>query len=84
MDTLGLAPFALPDFQIRYSDLRPPEVAAQLFNLALYLFQNGDVIEDGHTVEGVPTSAIWRCRRGLSAVEPERVVIELSPETHRR
>ena len=77
MDTLGLAPFALPDFQIRFADLTPSQVAAQLFNLALYEFQNGDVIEDGHTVEGIPAGTAWHCQRGRSAVEPDRVVIEL-------
>jgi hypothetical protein len=77
MDTLGLAPFGLPDFQIRSAGPTPSQIAAQLFSLALYEFQNGDVIDDGHTVEGVPAGTAWRCRRGPSAVEPDRVVIEL-------
>jgi hypothetical protein len=83
MDTVGLAPLGLPDLQIRFSELRPPDVAAQLFNLALYLFQNGDVIQDGHTVEGVPTGSIWQCRRGYSALAPSRDVIDLLHEPTR-
>jgi hypothetical protein len=79
MDTLGLAPFGLPDLQVRYVDLEPNQVAGKLSDLALYLFENGDVIHDAHTVDGVPGNTVWVCERKNAAIEPEREVIDLTP-----
>jgi len=77
MDTLGLAPLGLPDFQVRCTGLEAAEVARQLSNLALYIFEHGDVIEDGHTVAGARAGGVWRCSRAASWAEPARGVIQL-------
>ena len=79
MDTLGLAALGIPDFQCHFRDLDPEGVARVLYNLAFYVFENGDVIEDEHTVEGIEPGSKWHCQHEDSMVEPERVVIDLNP-----
>ena len=79
MDTLGLAALGLPDLQCHFRGLAPEEVAPVLYNTAYYIFERGDVIEDGHTVEGVTPGERWRCQHEPSLVEPRRIVLDLDP-----
>jgi len=79
MDTLGLHSFGLPDFQIDYRWLEPGAVARTLFAAAGYVFEHGDVIEDGHTIEGCLPGSRWTARHGASLVEPHREVIIFDP-----
>ena len=79
MDTLGLTPLGLTDFQCHFRELDPDDVARVLYNLAFYVVQNGDVIQDGHTVEGTEEGSKWRCRQEDSLVEPDRQVLDLDP-----
>lgn len=80
MDSLGMANFFLPDVQCHFMGLDAQQVASQLFNIANYLFENGDVIEDGHTVEGLSADQKWPCRHEESLVKPKRVVLDMNPE----
>jgi hypothetical protein len=80
MDTLGLHALGLPDFQIRFSDLEPGEVAGALTGYAYYLFENGPVIEDGNTIQGLTPADKWTCYHAESLVGPERLVIQLETE----
>ena len=79
MDTLGLAALGLPDLQCHFRNLEPGDVARTLYNLSLYIFQQGDVIDDGHTVEGVQAGSKWRAQHEDALVEPKRVVLDLDP-----
>ena len=79
MDTLGLAALGLPDLQCHFRQLEPAEVSAVLHNTALYVFENGDAIEDGHTIDGHTRWSKWRCQHELALVEPKREVIDLNP-----
>jgi hypothetical protein len=79
MDTLGLAALGLPDLQCHYRTLTPGAVAAVLANTGYYIFENGDVIEDGHTVEGITAGSKWRCQHEESMLKPSRVVLDLNP-----
>ena len=79
MDTLGLAALGLPDLQCHFRGLAPEAVAPLLYNTAYYIFEKGDVIDDGHTVEGVTPGERWPCQHEASLVEPRRVVIDLDP-----
>src|SRR6185503_3751436 len=79
MDTLGLAVLGLPDIQCHFRDLQPPDVARILYDVAYYVFEHGDIIEDGETVPGVLQNDKWRCQREMALVGPERVVLELNP-----
>jgi hypothetical protein len=77
MDTVGLSLFGLPDFQIRFSDLDESEVAKLLWNYAYYIFEHGDVIENGNTLLGLEPNSKWKCERQNSLATPERVVINV-------
>jgi hypothetical protein len=81
MDTLGLEVFGLPDLQCHYNGLPPNAVASHLYNLAGYLFDHGDVIEDGHTVQGLEVDQIWKCQHEESLLDPKRVVLDVCPHT---
>ena len=76
-DTLGLTPLGLPDLQCHCKGLEPGWVVGFLRNLAAYLFQQGDVIEDGNTVEGIGGGK-WLCRREDAMAEPMRMVLDIN------
>jgi hypothetical protein len=79
MDTLGLASFGLPDLQCHFVGLETEKVATVLYNYAGYVFEEGDVLEDGNTVEGAVPGSKWRCRHEMALVGPERPVIDFHP-----
>lgn len=77
MDTVGLSLLGLPDFQFRFSDFDESEVARLLWNYAYYIFEQGDVIENGNTLLGLEHNSKWKCERQMSLAAPERVVINV-------
>lgn len=79
MDTLGLHMFGLPDLQIDFRWLEAGSVARTLFAAAGYLAEHGDVIDDGHTIEGCLPGTRWSALHGRSAVEPNREVLVFDP-----
>ena len=79
MDTVGLAALGLPDLQCHCAGLQPGAVAAMLYNSAAYLFEHGDVIEDGHTIQGLSPDQRWTCQHEMALVAPEREVIDVDP-----
>ncbi|MDO6808931.1 DUF4261 domain-containing protein [Zobellia galactanivorans] len=78
MDTLGLSSLGLPDFEFRFADYNPQEIAGLLFNYGAYIFENGVVIEHGNTIEGVEANEKLKCYFNHSQLEPKRVVIEIN------
>jgi hypothetical protein len=79
MDTRGLSVFGLPDLQCHFHSLEPGRVASLLYNLASYLFEQGDVIEDDHTVDGLGAGELWPCRHEEALLAPEREVLDILP-----
>ena len=79
MDTLGLNTFQLPDIQCHFVGLNPSDVATFLFNTAKYIFDEGDVIENGDTIEGIEKGQEWVCGHEESLVGPERIVLDINP-----
>ncbi len=79
MDTRGLTEIGLHDFQCHFRDLDPTEVARVLLDTAIYVFQNGPVIESGQTVAGIQPESKWLCQFENALVEPEREVLDLNP-----
>lgn len=79
IDTLGLAALGLPDMQCHFRGLEPLKIAQFLYNLAYYIFENGDVIEDGNTTSGLQESDRWVCRHELSLIPPTRIVLDINP-----
>jgi hypothetical protein len=81
MDTLGLAVLGLPDVQCHFRDLDPHEVAQALYNTALYIHDNGPVMESGHTIAGIQPEDKWPCQFEESLIKPHREVLDLNPGT---
>ncbi|MGD9682487.1 MAG: DUF4261 domain-containing protein [Candidatus Obscuribacterales bacterium] len=79
MDTRGLDEVGLHDLQCHYRGLPPNEVARLLFNVAVYLVENGAVIDSGNTVEGIKPDSKWLCQFEEAIVEPERTVLDINP-----
>ena len=50
-----------------------------LYNSAIYVFEHGDIIEDGHTIQGIGADDRWKCRHESSLLPRERVVIDINP-----
>lgn len=79
MDTLGLVALGVPDLQMHFKGLDPMQVAGVLNGTGHYLFEQGDVIQDGHTLSGWSPEQRWKCRHEASLTEPSRVVIDINP-----
>lgn len=81
MDTLGLGALGLLDLQCHFRGLDPKDVAAVLYNTAVSIFEEGDVLEKGATVAGIKPGARWPWRRRTSRADPRREVIDLDSRT---
>lgn len=79
MDTRGLDEIGLYDLQCHFRDLDPNDVSRVLYNTALYIAENGAVIESGHTITGTTPESKWKCQFENSLLEPKRVLLDLNP-----
>jgi hypothetical protein len=79
MDTMGLAALGLPDLQCHFVRLDPNQVARVLSNSAYYLYDRGDVVKDGNTIQGIVDTDRWHCRHETSLMPPQRMVLDLDP-----
>lgn len=80
MDTMGMSAFGLPDLQCHFTGLHPADVAPLLYNIAFYLFENGDIIEDGNTIPGIgDPNAQWVCQHEMALIGPKRPVLDIYP-----
>jgi hypothetical protein len=77
MDTVGLSELGLFDFEMTFSELNEQQVASLLYTYASYIFENGNVIQDGHTIQGIEQDSKLLCSVGESLTEPKRYVIKL-------
>lgn len=78
VDSVGLQAIGISDIQCHYHDLDPNHVVNFVGNLACYLFKEGDVIQDGETVDGfAPAQARWICRHEDALIAPQRVVLDI-------
>lgn len=79
MDTCGMEEIGLHDFQCHFQHLNPDDVLRVLFNTAVYIAENGAVIESGQTVAGIDANSRWSCQFEESLIEPKRVLLDLNP-----
>ncbi|MCX7922002.1 MAG: DUF4261 domain-containing protein [Clostridia bacterium] len=79
MDTIGLSAIGLPDLQCHFRGLDCNEIARILYTYGRYIYENGDVIGDGHTVQGITEDQKWKCRHEVSLVKPTREVLDINP-----
>jgi hypothetical protein len=76
--------FGLPDLQCHCHDLELPRLAAYLRNAGNYIFERGDVIRDGDTIERDAAGEKWRCLQEKALIPPGRLVIDLDPASATR
>jgi hypothetical protein len=50
-----------------------------LYNIALYIFDKGPVIESGQTVAGIQPGSKWCCQFEDSMLDPKREVLDINP-----
>ncbi|MBK1810712.1 DUF4261 domain-containing protein [Clostridium sp. YIM B02505] len=79
MDTIGLGALGLPDLQCHFKNIDVNKIANILYTYGDYIFKNGDVINDGETIEGLTVNDKWRCQHEISLLEPKRIVIDINP-----
>lgn len=79
MDTLGLNVFGLPDVQCHFKGVDPNEIARVIYNTGYYIYDKGDIIDDGNTIQGAKKEDKWKCQHEESLVEPKRVVVDINP-----
>ncbi|WP_426334457.1 DUF4261 domain-containing protein [Paenibacillus silvae] len=78
MDTVGLSALGVPDVQCHFTGLEPDTVAQTLLGAAYYIFDQGDVLQDGQTL-GSSGGRRWRCEHQSALIAPGRYVIDLDP-----
>lgn len=79
MDTRGLTEIGLHDLQCHFRELDPNDVSRVLFNTAIYIFENGPVIESGNTILGINSESKWVCQFEDALVEPARDILDINP-----
>jgi Domain of unknown function (DUF4261) len=80
MDTLGLAALGLPDIELYFRGLDPGMVAGFLYATARYMFDRGDVINDGDTVPSPDPQVHWKTAHDVASVRPARTVVKVIPD----
>lgn len=78
MDTIGLAALGIPDIQCHFKNLDTNGIAGMLYSYGRYLYDNGDIINDNETVQGINDEK-WLCQHETSLVRPQRNVLDINP-----
>lgn len=79
MDTMGLAALGIPDLQCHFRGLDVNDIAGILYTYSGYVYENGDIIDDGNTIQGITPEEKWKCQHEISLVKPERIVLDINP-----
>ena len=82
IDTVGLSTLFLPDLQYHFHDLDPNAVVTHAYNLASYILQHDNPIEDGETVDGIESGHMtrtvqWKCQYEDALIQPPRAVLDV-------
>lgn len=85
VDTHGMCAVGLPDVQCHFHTLNPNDVINYIYNIAAYIYQSGQKIKDGDTIDGLTKdgsldeNSQWTCRYEDAMVQPMRPVIDICP-----
>lgn len=78
VDTTGLFTLGLCDLQIHFHDLDHNFVINYIHNYASYIFKNGDIINDGETMDGHDENERWVCQHESCLIAPKRIVLDIN------
>lgn len=76
-DTLGMPALGLPDIQCQSRGLDTNRLSDLLFELADYLYRNGNVLRTGVPLPGLAANQQFTPRHTGSTVPPDRPVVDL-------
>lgn len=82
VDTLGMSTLSLPDIQYHFHDMEPNWVVNHAYNIASYILDNDNPIENGDSIDGIVDGVInqqmqWRCQYEDALIQPLRGVIDI-------
>lgn len=85
VDSLGMGVLGLPDLQYQFHGMETEEIVDHAYNVLSFLYENGNVIQEGDTIDGIvngePDSSVqWLCRYTEAHIRPERAVVEICTE----
>lgn len=84
VDTHGMCAVGLPDVQCHFHTLDPNNIVNYIYNIASFIYQSGQQIKDGDTIDGLNGDMIdeniqWTCRYEDAMTEPMRPVVDICP-----
>lgn len=82
IDTVGMGTLFLPDLQYCFHGMDPNWVVGHAYNLASYILENDNPIQDGETIDGIEDGELswdvqWKCRYQDGLMEPPRQVLDI-------
>lgn len=82
VDTLGMGLLGLPDLQYHFHDFNPNFVVNHAYNVASYLLNSENIIENGDHIDGISdgktdVNVRWKCHHESSLIQPVRPMIDI-------
>ena len=83
VDTTGMSALHLPDLQYHFHGMNPDWVINHAWNMLCYIFEKGDVIKGGDTVDGMSYGQMdidvqWKCNYEEALIQPARHVLDIN------
>ena len=78
VDTLGMYAIGLPDIQYHFHDLNVNDVISHALNIAAYIFDKGDIIKSGDTIQSIFENVQWKCQYENSLLKPHREILDIN------
>ena len=82
IDTVGMSTLFLPDLQYHFHDMNPNWVVNHAYNVASYILEHDNPIQDGETIDGVADGQMcreiqWKCQYEDALIQPPREVLDI-------
>ena len=82
IDTVGMSTLFLPDLQYHFHDMDPNWVVNHAYNVASYILEHDNPIQDGETIDGVVDGQLnqeiqWKCQYEEALIQPPRGVLNI-------
>ena len=78
VDTLGMYAIGLPDIQYHFHGLNANDVISHALNIAAYIFDKGDIIKSGDTIQSIFENVQWKCQYEKSLLKPHREILDIN------
>ena len=83
IDTVGMSTLFLPDLQYHFHNMDPNWVVNHAYNVASYILEHDNPIQDGETIDGVADGQMcreiqWKCQYEDALIQPPRGVLDIN------